>query len=355
MRGKSTGASLLAFPDTSWSSMARGITTEGSFLLGTFISVFIFGVYACAFVVAVSRMKHSRRKSHVVPIVIGLLFFLTSVSVALQIADIFTAFVDHASNVKGYFSVRSQRPLAGAIDSILFLNLSLGDSFIIWRLYVLWNQNIHVIWLPGALAAAGAVCGWVSMGHELRMMALRDPSYAFPLYTWSVAAISLSLSLTIIVTFLICLRLFQVSRSVAPISDRDGFYNNMIKALIESGSLFSASLLLWAILVGTKQSKAANTSSYLLTVVPGLVPTLIMIRIHSIRNHQVISTDATEVQAHSEQARGGISVLRTTEISTSYQAKQVPTIQLDRFGSEDQVDEKEHHCVRKSNSFADSV
>ncbi|KAG8953605.1 hypothetical protein FRC03_011683 [Tulasnella sp. 419] len=333
--------------------MTRGVTLEGAFLLGTFISVLLYGIYVSIFILAMSGMSQFQRKSYVAPVVIVLLFVLTTASIILQIVDIFVAFIDHSEDVKRYFLMRSRRTLAGAIDAILFFNLSLGDAFMIWRLYAIWNNNIHVLWLPVILAIAGAVCGAVCVGFELRMMTLRDPTFASPVYTWSLASICLSLCLTVIVTFLICFRLLRVSRTVAPISERGSFYNKFMAALIESGAIYAITILLWASLVGAKQTRAANTASYLLTVIPGIVPTLIITRLHSL--HNSAPAEVTFPAVRSEPASSSVTVSRAIELNNLHPDHLVSVHQVNHLTIHDGDTEVELRSMKKATSFVDFV
>ncbi|TFK50383.1 hypothetical protein OE88DRAFT_249101 [Heliocybe sulcata] len=171
-----------------------------------------------------------------------------------------------------------------------------ADGLLAYRCYVVWSSNLQVVAIPCLLIAAGAVFGYMEAITELRQLILYwgiSVSNAHPIFVqgdkflkiedvYAIIAISVSLVGNIVITGLTASRIYMLSREFRATLGRevDARYSTVVNMVIESGAVFSLSLLVWLTVnvVGYKEV-ATFTVFPCVNQIAGIAPTAIAVRI----------------------------------------------------------------------------
>ncbi|KAK0222909.1 hypothetical protein EDD85DRAFT_248861 [Armillaria nabsnona] len=157
-------------------------------------------------------------------------------------------------------------------------NCLIGDTILIWRLYVIWNKKISICLFPVSLVLAFGVCGYNSI-YRLSHLSLSDVDTVNDILNWLQATWSLSLATQILVTTLIATRIWWVSRQVLarPSGKRSNPYMTVIWTVVESGAIyaFTATLMLAFF---TQRSQVSTVMGDALGQISAIVPSLIIVR-----------------------------------------------------------------------------
>ncbi|CDO76073.1 hypothetical protein BN946_scf184814.g6 [Trametes cinnabarina] len=155
-----------------------------------------------------------------------------------------------------------------------------ADSFVLYRLYVVWNRSCWVLVLPVLLLIATAVAGYGACA-EVGLTKNGDAIFASNLQPWIESFFALSLTTNLLATLLIttCImwmnrRLRQYHTKSAPPSS----HWEVIETMIQLAAIYSAAL---ASLLGTylANSNAQYICLDLIQPLIGIVFTLIIIHV----------------------------------------------------------------------------
>ncbi|PBK67873.1 hypothetical protein ARMSODRAFT_1020373 [Armillaria solidipes] len=154
----------------------------------------------------------------------------------------------------------------------------IGDTILIWRLYVLWNKKIFICLFPVSLVLAFGVCGYISI-YRLSHLSLSDVHTVNDILNWLQATWSLSLATQILVTTLIATRIWWLSRHALarPSGKQSNPYMTVIWTVVESGAIyaFTATLMLAFF---TQRSQVSTVMGDALGQISAIVPALIIVR-----------------------------------------------------------------------------
>ncbi|KAJ7744611.1 hypothetical protein B0H16DRAFT_987434 [Mycena metata] len=180
--------------------------------------------------------------------------------------------------------------LVNATTVIYGINNIIADGLVVYRCYSVWNKNIYVVILPILMLIPTSVFGL---------------DYLLP--TENTTFFALSLATNIIVTALTAGRIWWIHRKARAYLRRDvqQRYTSAIAILVESGVLYSATVLAYLILGAIPSVNIVQEPIYqMLTQVLGIAPTLIIVRVGlGISVQSVESTVQTAVAMSDSQGR----------------------------------------------------
>ncbi|KAI0764819.1 hypothetical protein C8Q74DRAFT_1002433 [Fomes fomentarius] len=137
-------------------------------LISLAIQPLIFGAFTishCITIWILSRGKRDWRSYRVnlaLFIVSSLLWVLSAAHLGLTVQRALEAFVGHAEDtnrIAAFYSRLSDKKHV-AQDSIYVTNVLINDSFLTYRLFVVWNRDWRVIVLPTLLLLGTAISGY---------------------------------------------------------------------------------------------------------------------------------------------------------------------------------------------------
>ncbi|KAJ7600800.1 hypothetical protein C8J56DRAFT_768188, partial [Mycena floridula] len=150
------------------------------------------------------------------------------------------------------------------------------DGLLIYRCYIIWRSGIKIVIIPLMLLFMAVVSGYGSVYQFSKRTTIRE---YFDLSVWSILLFSLILATNLIVTALISIRLWTISHEAS-----EGFgmaverkTNQALAIVLESGTVYSASLLVLLIMYRTKSTGIVIVFDAISQIM-GIVPTLIIVR-----------------------------------------------------------------------------
>ncbi|KAI0368754.1 hypothetical protein BV20DRAFT_947449 [Pilatotrama ljubarskyi] len=175
-----------------------------------------------------------------------------------------------------YF-VHIATPINLAKDYIYVTNLVLGDAVIVWRLYAVWGRDIRMAVLPALLVVAEAVTGYASCSLEL-FPNTRYETVAL----WGTLMYSMSLVTNVLVTAVVALRIWYVTRRARLAGLGGVHYKKLVFLILDSGALITSAKVVEFVLFlyvpgdGVQGMNALYIVYECMPQITGIVPMLIV-------------------------------------------------------------------------------
>ncbi|KAG8951071.1 hypothetical protein FRC03_012646 [Tulasnella sp. 419] len=256
---------------------------ESGHLVGTSLGQAAYGLYTYLTGRVFVNIKQGRSPTRIITAFFILLWLLTSVTQGIRVWTTYTAFITRG-NVIGanqFYDNEYRKFYQPAYKFVAYLNGVFADSLMCWRVYVVWNRKKKVLILPVALLVGliGSMC--VAFSYQIKD-SLTDDDHGTQQRPWILAAVFMTLSVNLLVTIMICWRLWCVVNDVARHSASSSrLYRHLIYIMAESGALYTGTLCLYFILSVAKMEVGSIIVTYLLPPVTGMMPTLVILRLFS--------------------------------------------------------------------------
>ncbi|PSR71634.1 hypothetical protein PHLCEN_2v12487 [Hermanssonia centrifuga] len=163
---------------------------------------------------------------------------------------------------------------------VLYVTQTLvGDTFVIYRLCIVWGRNLWIIILPICLLISSAITGYGAC-YQLGQTTADEGTFTRLLKPWTSAFFSISLCTNVVATTLIAYRVWQSNHRVRQFRQEGSRFGagRVIETMVQSAFIYSATL---ATLLGTylSNSNAQFIALDSLQHVIGIVFTIIIIRV----------------------------------------------------------------------------
>jgi hypothetical protein len=220
------------------------------------VGTFFYGIYLVLFCICIYILLHRRRNlGNTVFLVTAIALFTiataqTVINLVLGASDIDDVYVPYEN-------------LSIADMTLYVVNNVIADGLVIYRCYSVWNRNIYVIVVPIILLVISSVFGW-------DILLPLEPFFA------------LSLATNVVVTTLTAGRIWWICRQARTYlkTDVQRQYISSISILVESGVIYSVSVLIYLILGAIPSASIVQEPVMeMLAQVVGIVPTLIIVRV----------------------------------------------------------------------------
>jgi len=220
------------------------------------VGTFFYGIYLVLFSICMYiLLRRARHLSNTVLLVTAIsLFTLCSIQAIFNI-------ILGSADIDGIDIPYDN--IAMANNMIYVANNVLADGLVIYRCYIIWNHNIYVVILPIILLIVTSIFGW-------------DILLPLPPF------FELSLATNVLVTGLTAGRIWWICRQARTYlkTDMQKSYVSSIAIVVESGVIYSASVLTYLILGAIPSASVAqNPIVEMLAQLVGIVPTLIIVRV----------------------------------------------------------------------------
>ncbi|TFK96167.1 hypothetical protein BDV98DRAFT_597846 [Pterulicium gracile] len=260
--------------------MAKHISFVKSYFVALWIQTLIYGSYVVLFFGCMYILLFRRPVScpKITPSFVLALFMLSTAHVIINLfkgVKAFTVVVD-PNIIFADFSA----PIDLAKESVYITAAALADTLLIFRCYMVWGHNWRVAIVPVMLLLLSTGAGYTSV-YQFSTLEDRDGAqYAENLKKWFMVLYSVMLANNILSTTLIASRIWWRSRqSGSALGWRhQAKYNWIIAIVIESGAIYSFSLLIYLVLY-TIESQAQKLILDSLCQIASIMPTLIIVRI----------------------------------------------------------------------------
>ncbi|KAK7059778.1 hypothetical protein R3P38DRAFT_969991 [Favolaschia claudopus] len=158
---------------------------------------------------------------------------------------------------------------------LLSTNNALTDSLLIFRCYVVWGRNMHITFLPIVMLATTTVLGYVATVQDnFSTHPTVDPKIPF------VMSVATNSTLTVLTAG----RMWWIGREAGRASTLPAMrsYNSAVVMILESGALYSLTVILFVISYASPSRSATILNNVLTGVLPQMVnlaPSLIAVRV----------------------------------------------------------------------------
>ncbi|KAL5513724.1 hypothetical protein ACEPAH_4124 [Sanghuangporus vaninii] len=223
------------------------ISLNEASLLAIVVESMLFGILTALFVTAVYTMifkgNDTRTLNKPALAVSVLMYCIAFVHVSINARRAVFAFIklsDNSESVEEYFLDSSNAVYLAKINMYLLQTL-LGDTFIIYRLFIVWGRDFRLLIPAGVLLTASTVCAVFGNIAAARV----SPStliFIPQLKRWIVSIFSLTLFTNASCTALIAFRIWWTGRQLRSASWRNSL-SPVIAIVVESAAVYSVSLI----------------------------------------------------------------------------------------------------------------
>ncbi|KAK0201469.1 hypothetical protein DFS33DRAFT_1276360 [Desarmillaria ectypa] len=217
------------------------ISLEKANFVALVLEALLYGFFTVLFLAAlwVIFQKRSGVNVKLLSTVI-IMWILVTVHLILDVVRAAEAFVGNAeSTALGYYSDLSN-PLQAAKTAIYVTLTLVGDGFVIYRCYVVWNRKWYII--PGPLLLlCGTGCGFgatVAFSHAAPGAEVFLPA----IVPWITGFISMTLCINVVCTSLIAYRILCIQRAVRGLAQVNTA-RSALMTILESAAVYSASVI----------------------------------------------------------------------------------------------------------------
>ncbi|KAG8890887.1 hypothetical protein FRB98_002907 [Tulasnella sp. 332] len=249
-------------------------------LLGWAIGMAFYGLYVGLFAITMWVLRnHQHNRGFVFWGIVGL-FIISTTQICISSAESYDAWIKNAGypGGSGNWFIADSNPWQPVKDTFVYLGTVFADSLVCWRVYVVWSHNKWVLIAPILLLAASTVSGALVVFFESRTVEVNADTYLNTSNNLTIIVIVCTLLTNLITTSLIAGRLWWINRQVRAVaSRRSSRYRKVIAAMIESGSLYTITMLILIILFGAGMINGVYLAAYIVPMVIGIFPTLIVL------------------------------------------------------------------------------
>ncbi|KAJ7360996.1 hypothetical protein DFH08DRAFT_951622 [Mycena albidolilacea] len=265
--------------------VASQFTLAQSKLVSIFIQTLLYGAYTVVFILTCWVLLYKRPKHEPVnKPMLGfsiVMFVLATMHIGVNYTRILRAFIiykDEPGGTPAYFNKLSE--FTQIFGSAIYVAQTLvGDSVVLYRCYLVWGRQWQVVAFPFILLLGSATAG-VGILYSFAVVVPEAEIFVTQLQHWILSFFSVTLATNIICTGLVAYRLWDINRQVKDfgLNHLEAVINPIILLVIESGAIYSATLMTLLILYKTE-----SWFQYVLldavSPIVGLVFSMIIVRI----------------------------------------------------------------------------
>jgi len=246
-------------------------------LFGTVFEAILYGIYFTLFIICLFVFNDGKRVNKVILYTMCVMFLLSTAHLAGTIRSLQEGFFGSLEPTL-YFNIKAL-PLNLANKAMYFTNMVIGDSLLIYRLYVIYQGNLLVIALP-SLCLAGTTVAVTMLDWEFSRLKPGVNAFAHSVNITAPAAFGLPLATNIIITGLIIFRVKQAERLCRDSIDKAStpVYRMIILGTVESCVIYPITLIFTLALYCT-HNNGQDILTGSMTQIVSLVPTLMWMQV----------------------------------------------------------------------------
>jgi len=264
--------------------MIHDVTASMAGLVGFWCTTLLYGINLVVYFSCITiLLKRKSAKASVTAVLLGtatVQFMLSTTYLAIGLRMLIEGFIWAASTLgasNAYWNDVSS-PLQVASKGTYITNSLIGDSILVWRLYVVWGNNVIICILPILIVIGTAVCGYAAVADLARLDPTAGPNALFAIANWILGAWSLSIATQILVTLAIAGRIYWMSRGTSLARGASKRYMSVIWIIVESGAIYSITTI-FLLAFFDLQTQAGGVIGACLAQICAIVPTLIIVRV----------------------------------------------------------------------------
>jgi len=196
--------------------------------------------------------KPTGRVSYSLVVTMCTMYILALAHLAVDFQRAIDGFIHNADVARG--SLLFYGNLSNAtetVKSVLYvLQTFLGDSFVVWRCFVVWGKQWLVMILPVTMLFSTAVVGFGAI-HIITKVTPETVVFTSKLYPWITTYFILTLVTNIICTALVAWRIWWSQKALSNAQLPSSLTPVMI-TVVESGAIYSTALIAVMVAYATK-------------------------------------------------------------------------------------------------------
>ncbi|KAG9007776.1 hypothetical protein FRB93_007167 [Tulasnella sp. JGI-2019a] len=259
--------------------MASSMPLDVANFLGLMVALIMYGFYLVMFFGTIGDQWSRRKRSPIAVWVTICLFGTTTGNIALFIADDYNAwFNNQGVGVTNYFA-NTWTPIVPLRYLLIAMSGVAADVLICWRLFVIWTRNPRIVIFPAfflciEVVLAIFVCALSFVGYS------STGKYHNTYLSVSIIAGACTLITNVTCTALIVGRIWYARRKSLT-RERRSLYKAVSIILVESGTLYTGTLLAWIIAILTPDGYGVYCFiEHILAMVMSIAPMLIILHLH---------------------------------------------------------------------------
>ncbi|KAJ7838724.1 hypothetical protein B0H14DRAFT_2361492, partial [Mycena olivaceomarginata] len=248
-------------------------TLAQSKLVSIFIQTLLYGAYTVVFILTCWVLLYKRPKHEPVnKPMLGfsvVMFVLATMHIGVNYTRILRAFIiykDEPGGPPAYFNKLSE--FTQIFGSAIYVAQTLvGDSVVLYRCYLVWGRQWQVVAFPFILLLGSTTAG-VGILYSFAVVVPEAEIFVTQLQHWILSFFSVTLATNIICyrwVGLVAFRLWDINRQVRDfgLNHLEAVINPIILLVIESGAIYSATLMTLLILYKTESWVPVSSSGRL--------------------------------------------------------------------------------------------
>ncbi|KAH9900672.1 hypothetical protein C8Q73DRAFT_636519 [Cubamyces lactineus] len=222
-------------------------------IVALFMESMLFGAFSVLYVIAIWILLYRKRISSRVRL--NRMLFLTSTTlwflcsahltiVVIRAVQGFAVGGEHPDGANDYYS-RVSDPTEVAKDAVYNLTTFVADSFVTYRLWIVWNRTWWILIVPSILLLGTAAVG-IGVCVEIARTEVGSAIFAPNLQPWIRSFFTISLATTLFVTVFIAARLIwadRQSRELRAMGSAANSHWKVLETIIQSAAIYSAALV----------------------------------------------------------------------------------------------------------------
>ncbi|PBK67234.1 hypothetical protein ARMSODRAFT_1086201 [Armillaria solidipes] len=253
------------------------ISLDKANFLALVLETLLYGAFTVLFIAALYAIFQKRSGINVkLLLTVIAIWILATVHLILDIIRAIEAFVElESGGALQYYSDLSN-PLQAAKTAIYVTLTLVGDGFVIYRCFIVWNRRWYIVPGPILLLCGTGVGGF---GATVAFSRAAPGAEVFlpNIVPWITSFISMTLCTNIVCTSLIAYRIISIQRAVRGVIQVN-LARSALMMVVESAAVYSASVLSLMITY-TLGSNAQYTVLDLTAPLIGITFTIIILRV----------------------------------------------------------------------------
>jgi hypothetical protein len=272
-----------------------------AYLAGLTSTCILYGIsvatyYACSralFATATNRRKLTTLRWIMFAVATGMWVDAT-VGVGQMLQHMLNAFVHYKGEGGAEAGLSDIRDPMNIVHALTYpFQAAMGDSFLLYRTWVVYDRNWTVIALPFLILIGDIFAGFGITAAELSLHSMPEATATHPkIVPWTTSFFTLTLCLNVLCTGLIIGRIWRVSRNTASVRITESRVQQIGRIILESGLIYTISSLIVVIVVVTR-STALYIASDSFIPITAICFHLIIIRTETTREGKDSTAGAT--------------------------------------------------------------
>ncbi|KAG8879128.1 hypothetical protein FRB97_001953 [Tulasnella sp. 331] len=281
-----------------------GIRLDVAHFAGLLIAIWMYGIFLCMFFASIRPLWNRRHRTKFVLVVTVGLLITSSANAGVFIGYGYSAFITNRASpgvIEYYNGWSVYQPISNFCLAAAVVN---ADVLLIFRLFMIWSQNRRVVVVPSFLVLVECIAAIILCV----MSAVPSESAYSSHHSLHELAVILSgvctVFVNVICTPMIVGRLWWIGKR-GHARDTRSLYSIVIMRLIESGSLYTVTLLVWVVFQVMPNTGIGSFTNYIFVMIIAIAPMLIVLHLNqSTASEMRVVEMNTHTQRCSEGQRG---------------------------------------------------